>query len=76
VDTERRIMAAVVRADMFIVSAWRFALLALSLMGIGLLFYLARKKRIKNGGEVNGDQRQKAASNCAQSAGGGSRKGT
>ena len=38
--TEQEIMSAVVRADMFLVSAWKYALIILLMMGIALLVIL------------------------------------
>ena len=44
-DTERKIMEAIVRTDMFLVTAWRYMLVFLFLAGIGLLIYLNRKQK-------------------------------
>lgn len=43
--TERKIMEAIVRTDMFLVTAWRYMLVFLFLAGIGLLIYLNRKQK-------------------------------
>lgn len=40
---EQQIMSAVVRVDMFLVSAWRVMLVALMLFGIMLLIILRRE---------------------------------
>ena len=42
-SVEQEIMSAVVRVDMFIVSAWKVMLIALMLFGIMLLIALHRK---------------------------------
>ena len=44
-DTERKIMEAIVRTDMFLVTAWRYMLVFLFLAGIGLLIYINRKQK-------------------------------
>lgn len=42
-SVEQEIMSAVVRVDMFLVSAWRVMLVALMLFGIMLLIILHRE---------------------------------
>ena len=42
-SVEQEIMSAVVRVDMFLVSAWKMMLVALMLFGIMLLIILHRK---------------------------------
>ena len=42
-SVEQQIMSAVVRVDMFLVSAWKVMLVALMLFGIMLLIILHRK---------------------------------
>ena len=42
-SVEQEIMSAVVRVDMFLVSAWKVMLVALMLFGIILLIILHRK---------------------------------
>ena len=42
-SVEQEIMSAVVRVDMFLVSAWKVMLVALMLLGIMLLIILRRK---------------------------------
>lgn len=42
-SVEQEIMSAVVRVDMFLVSAWRVMLVALMLFGIMLLIILRRE---------------------------------
>ena len=42
-SVEQEIMSAIVRADMFLVSAWKVMLVALMLFGIMLLIILHRK---------------------------------
>ena len=39
-STEQKIMSAVVRADMFLISAWKYALIILLMMGFALLVIL------------------------------------
>lgn len=45
--TEQAIMGAVVRVDMFLISAWKYALIVLALMGLLCLtaIMMARKKK-------------------------------
>ena len=42
-SNEQAIMSAIVRVDMFLVSAWKVMLIALMLFGIMLLIALRRK---------------------------------
>lgn len=43
-STEQAIMSAVVRVDMFLVSAWKYALIVLALAGITAIIMIRRMK--------------------------------
>ena len=45
--TEQAIMSAVVRVDMFLISAWKYALIALALMGLTGLTAIVMSRRRK-----------------------------
>ena len=45
--TEQAIMSAVVRVDMFLISAWKYALIILALMGLLCLTAIMMSRRKK-----------------------------
>ena len=44
-DAERKIMEAIVRTNVFLVTVWQYMLVFLFLAGIGLLIFLNRKQK-------------------------------